>query len=119
MTSDPIETQGEAGRERHSRVRIGVTGLAFIFVAVLLAASFSGSATDEPALTADTRNEVVAEDEINVAGDEAIKPPQEPLAELGVAPGAAATDAGQGQSDDPANDTGIAESLEELDATRN
>ena len=66
------------------RVRIGLTGLAFVFVLVLLAAVFT-SPSDEPPITANTidrsRNGLA---EANLA-DEA--EPKEPLAELGVAPG--------------------------------
>lgn len=99
-------------RERQNRVRIGVTGLAFVFVAVLLAASFSGTASDEPPLTADTRPDTTAADGIDGAANET-EPPQEPLAELGVAPGAVATDpAAEGAPDDP----GIVNNLEALDA---
>jgi hypothetical protein len=54
------------------RIRIGLTGLAFAFVLVLLGSAISGSGEDAP-ITPNTT--VEAE-------------PKEPLAELGVAPGA-------------------------------
>ena len=72
-----------AGRDgynaRMQRVRIGLTGLGFVFVAVLLAAALTGTPQDEAAITSEDltgENAVVA----NQAA------PEEPLAELGVAP---------------------------------
>ena len=56
------------------RVRIGLTGLAFVFLLVLLGAAVSRWSADEPG--PNTANEVNVEAE-----------PNEPLAELGVAPG--------------------------------
>ena len=56
------------------RVRIGLTGLAFVFLLVLLGAAISRWGED------DTANNVVAE--VNADTE-----PNEPLAELGVAPG--------------------------------
>lgn len=53
------------------RVRIGLTGLAFAFLLVLLGSIISRSGQDENAAT----------------GNEATNTPTEPLAELGVAPG--------------------------------
>jgi hypothetical protein len=55
------------------RIRIGLTGLAFAFVLVLLGSAISRSGDDRPV---DSANEIVASE------------PNEPLAELGVAPGA-------------------------------
>ncbi len=55
------------------RVRIGLTGLAFVFLAVLLAAVFTRTPTGEPQLTPN-----LIEQEQKA----------EPLAQLGVAPGA-------------------------------
>ena len=64
------------------RVRIGFTGLAFVFVLVLLAAVFT-RATDEQPITANGIAEAATQG--TAAGaDEAVT---EPLAELGVAPG--------------------------------
>jgi hypothetical protein len=70
------------------RVRIGLTGLAFVFVLVLLAAVFS-SPSDEPPITANFIEQSSSRD----AGAEA--EPKEPLAELGVAPGNADTNSGK------------------------
>ena len=67
------------------RVRIGLTGLAFVFLLVLLGAVFRGASDEEPI----TANSV--EQELSFGN--AISPkvessePTEPLAELGVAPG--------------------------------
>lgn len=63
------------------RVRIGLTGLGFVFVAVLLAAAFTREPAAERPITANG----VAEAPGTAAQNTAL--PQEPLAELGVAPG--------------------------------
>jgi hypothetical protein len=60
------------------RIRIGLTGLAFAFLLVLLGSIISRSGRDEA-------QQQVANAEANAAE------PNEPLAELGVAPGAADT----------------------------
>ena len=61
------------------RVRIGLTGLAFVFLLVLLGAAISRWSTGEPAEnnTASIANNMAE--------------PNEPLAELGVAPGDSST----------------------------
>ena len=65
------------------RIRIGLTGLAFAFLLVLLGSIISRSSGDET---------------LNAAQAQAIaNQPSEPLAELGVAPGAA--DSGNNSSD--------------------
>jgi hypothetical protein len=67
------------------RVRIGLTGLAFVFVLVLLAAVFT-SPSDEAPITANSleqQRKGGAGADNQVGQDE----PKEPLAELGVAPG--------------------------------
>jgi len=85
MAEAPPTDTAELRRERASRVRIGATGLAAIVVIVLLAVSFSGTASNEPELTPEAIAEhAAAGDPESVAVEE---PPQEPLAELGVAPG--------------------------------
>lgn len=58
------------------RIRIGLTGLAFAFLLVLLGSIISRSGRDEA-------TERAVQEEANAAE------PNEPLAELGVAPGAA------------------------------
>lgn len=76
------------------RVRIGLTGLAFVFVLVLLAAVFT-RASDEAPITANNVDPQLSESQPVV--DLAPPPPaieeapKEPLAELGVAPGNADT----------------------------
>lgn len=70
------------------RVRIGLTGLAFVFILVLLGAVFSRSTTDESPITGN-----MAERQLK-GGAPAVPPanlneaqPKEPLAQLGVTPG--------------------------------
>ena len=67
------------------RVRIGLTGLAFVFLLVLLGAVFTSPSNEEPI----TPN--LIETQLS-GGNQAATPanqaePKEPLAELGVAPG--------------------------------
>lgn len=57
------------------RIRIGLTGLAFAFLLVLLGSVVSRSSRDEPVNAAAQASEAAE--------------PSEPLAQLGVAPGAA------------------------------
>ena len=68
------------------RVRIGLTGLAFVFLAVLLAAVFTSEPVGEPTITPN-----LIEQQRRGQGAEPPAPaeaePTEPLAELGVAPG--------------------------------
>lgn len=64
------------------RVRIGLTGLACVFLLVLLAAAFFGIARHEADLNAPPPASTPASDAS--AANEA---PKDPLAELGVAPG--------------------------------
>jgi hypothetical protein len=58
------------------RIRIGLTGLAFAFLLVLLGSIISRSSRDDTS---------------NAAQQAAANEPSEPLAELGVAPGASDT----------------------------
>jgi len=68
-------------------VRIGLTGLAFVFVAVLLAAALTGTPSGEAELTPNLvdlqRNEARLPGPVPAP----IAEPTEPLAEMGVAPG--------------------------------
>jgi hypothetical protein len=67
------------------RVRIGLTGLAFVFVLVLLAAVFTSPSEEQP-ITAN----LIEQQRASAAGasaNAAEAEPKEPLAELGVAPG--------------------------------
>ena len=70
------------------RVRIGLTGLAFVFLAVLLAAVFTRDPTAEPPITPNLieQQRTGQPPAPAAAGGEG---PTEPLAELGVAPGKA------------------------------
>ncbi|MFN3727939.1 MAG: hypothetical protein ACK4SZ_16730 [Allosphingosinicella sp.] len=61
------------------RVRIGLTGLGFVFVAVLLAAALTGTPQNEAPITSEDLT-----GENSVAANQAA--PEEPLAQLGVAP---------------------------------
>lgn len=81
---EPIE---EVHDERLTRMRVGATGLAVIVIVVLLAASFSGTASNEPELTP----EAIAEDAAAEGeAEQAVEAqPEDPLAELGVTPQAA------------------------------
>ena len=63
------------GEERMQRIRIGLTGLAFVFLLVLLGTAISRSSEDS--LVPPSQNEMAAD-----------KNPNEPLAEIGAAPGA-------------------------------
>lgn len=68
-----IEAKAD-GKERVQRVRIGLTGLAFVFVLVLIGAAITNWSSDPP-----TANQAIA----NATPAE----PNEPLAEIGAAPG--------------------------------
>jgi hypothetical protein len=70
------------------RVRIGLTGLAFVFVLVLLAAVFTSPSDEEPI----TANSIERQISGNRGANDA-EEPKEPLAELGVAPGNADSNA--------------------------
>jgi hypothetical protein len=84
------KTTGWESERFVQRVRIGLTGLAFVFILVLLGAVFSRSPTNESPITGNMIERQlkggnhVAPAEPS-AGNEAL--PQEPLAQLGVAPG--------------------------------
>jgi hypothetical protein len=67
------------------RVRIGLTGLAFVFLAVLLAAIFTGRPSMQPPITQNSLDRQKA----GAPAAPAPPPtaPSEPLAQLGVAPG--------------------------------
>ncbi|MDQ4088021.1 MAG: hypothetical protein M3177_08455, partial [Pseudomonadota bacterium] len=69
------------------RVRIGLTGLAFVFLAVLLAAVFTGDPAAEPPITPNLIEQQRSGQAPSAAAGEAAGNPTEPLAELGVAPG--------------------------------
>ena len=69
------------------RVRIGLTGLAFVFLLVLLAAVFSRASNEKP-ITANMIEQQRAPEQGQPQPDNLVAAePTEPLAELGVAPG--------------------------------
>lgn len=75
--AEGIEAQAGAKaemKERVQRVRIGLTGLAFVFVLVLIGAAITNWGSEPP-----TANQAIA----NATPAE----PNEPLAEIGAAPG--------------------------------
>jgi hypothetical protein len=67
------------------RVRIGLTGLAFVFILVLLGAIFTSPSNEESAANAVKRQLGGGGSAPSAAGNDAS--PTEPLAKLGVAPG--------------------------------
>lgn len=67
------------------RVRIGLTGLAFVFVLVLLGTVFSRASDEEPITANAIETGQISGGAAAEAEEEAA--PKEPLAELGVAPG--------------------------------
>jgi hypothetical protein len=80
------------------RVRIGLTGLAFVFLLVLLAAIFTRPSAEEPI----TANSI---EQQRLPGNAAVpvdSEPKEPLAELGVAPGNADTNQSNSKAAPPA-----------------
>ena len=75
------------------RVRIGLTGLAFVFLAVLLAAVFTSEPGGEAPITANLIEQQRAGQSAAPLSAEESANPTEPLAELGVAPGNADSNA--------------------------
>lgn len=76
-------------KARTQRVRIGLTGLAFVFLLVLLAAAILSSAIVAP--EHDEAGAPMSAPAINAVATG--QPPREPLAELGVVPGNPAAEA--------------------------
>jgi hypothetical protein len=70
------------------RVRIGITGLAVVFLVVLLAAAIVGFHSKQQG----------GPDSMTANANASETPPADPLAELGVAPGGTAGDSGATQS---------------------
>lgn len=72
------------------RVRIGLTGLAAVFLLVLLAAAFFGLVSNEGTVKTDSTGNVVTVTLPPPGGNASqASQPKEPLAELGVTPGGA------------------------------
>lgn len=82
------------------RVRIGLTGLAFVFLLVLLGAVFRG-ATDEEPITANSVEHELSLGNVVSEGEEKGEP-TEPLAELGVAPGSSDSNSANAKVTEPA-----------------
>ena len=80
------------------RVRIGLTGLAFVFVLVLLAAIFTSPSEEQP-ITANMIEQQLRPGAAPL--NQAAAEPKEPLAELGVAPGNADSNTGAGAATQP------------------
>ena len=72
--------QEPSSSERIQRIRIGLTGLAFVFLLVLLGTAISRSSDDPPGSVPSANGLAVGAE------------PAEPLAELGVAPGPSTSD---------------------------
>jgi hypothetical protein len=70
------------------RVRIGLTGLAFVFLLVLLGAVFTSPSAEEPITPNMIETQLSGGNQAAAAAAAANQAqPKEPLAELGVAPG--------------------------------
>ena len=70
------------------RVRIGLTGLAFVFLLVLLGAVFTSPSAEEPITPNLIETQLSGGNRAAAAAAAAnLAQPKEPLAELGVAPG--------------------------------
>ena len=78
--------QEPSSSERIQRVRIGLTGLAFVFLLVLLGTAISRSSESPPSQTAAA----------NGLGNSV--EPDEPLAEIGLSPGQSTTENAQGDA---------------------
>ena len=79
------------------RVRIGLTGLAFVFVLVLLAAVFTNPSDERP-ITPNSIAQQANGAENPASAASAQDDPKEPLAELGVAPGNADSNSSKGNT---------------------
>ena len=73
------------------RVRIGLTGLAFVFLLVLLGAVFTSPSNEAPITPNLIETQLSGGNQVAVPGANQSEP-KEPLAELGVAPGNADDD---------------------------
>lgn len=79
---------GAQREERRQRVRIGLTGLAFVFLLVLLGTAISRSGNDTSGPIANLENMVDAD-------------PDDPLAQIGAAPGVTKADNSALPADEP------------------
>lgn len=83
------------------RVRIGLTGLAFVFLAVLLAMVFTREPAGEEEITPNLLDHQMTATNAAATAPDAVASPAEPLAELGVAPGKA--EANTSETEPPAD----------------
>ncbi|HEX8263358.1 MAG TPA: hypothetical protein VF547_10840 [Allosphingosinicella sp.] len=86
--------------KRVQRVRIGLTGLAFVFLLVLLGAVFTSPSNEAPITPNLIETQLSGGNQALPAANAA--EPKEPLAELGVAPGNADDDNGAAPAPAPA-----------------
>ena len=84
-SANPVPFWGAAAEKLGGmqRVRIGLTGLAFVFVLVMLAAIFTNPSNEQPITANMIEQQMMPGEQPNLLEAE----PKEPLAELGVAPG--------------------------------
>lgn len=82
------------------RVRIGLTGLAFVFLLVMLGAVFRTASDEEPITANSVERQLSLGNGISEA--EQKEEPTEPLAELGVAPGSPDSNSASAKTGTPA-----------------
>lgn len=82
---------GRESKARVQRIRIGLTGLAFVFLLVLLGAVFTSPSAEEP-ITANMIETQLRGGNQAAGAPGNLAQPKEPLAEIGVAPGNADDD---------------------------
>ena len=98
-----MKKTGPDHEQTMQRVRVGMTGLASVALLIALASAIFSSVSDEAPVRGDgaPKPDVVAN--LSAANQMAADGPNEPLAELGVAPGTAAVPANQvAPTDSPA-----------------
>ena len=83
---------GQANHQPQQRIRIGLTGLAFVFLLVLLGTAISRSGNGANPPSGDASANALAE-------------PNEPLAEIGAAPGQPSADDGNASTNGGAPST--------------
>ncbi|HYW16850.1 MAG TPA: hypothetical protein VE891_11955 [Allosphingosinicella sp.] len=74
------------------RVRIGLTGLAFVFLLVVLGTVFTSPSNEAPITANLIETQLSGGNQVALPGVNQTAEPKEPLAELGVAPGNADDD---------------------------
>lgn len=96
-----MKKTGTDHEQTMQRVRVGMTGLASVALLIALASAIFSSVSDEAPVRADgaPKPDVVAN--LTAANQAAPEGPNEPLAELGVAPGTAAVVSNEAAPADP------------------